>query len=396
MTQSASKGNAPVRLTILILLALIGMGFSIYLTSHYYDLRSGVASFKSSCNISNKLNCDVVAASPYAEIFSGVPLSSITTGWYLGLLVIYALGFSRDWWRQAVRGALFMTGVASVATVYYLAIMATALHTYCLFCLFIDVVNLLSLILVLTLQSRGPTGEHFLGARWKAVAGIAAGCVLVSVVALKGMDQLNGHAGELDEMANEVLSSPPVEVGSDASNPSIGPRDAPITIVEFSDFQCPFCRMEALSLNTVMDRYPGKIRLVFRNFPLDPSCNRFVPHGMHQFACEAARVGICASKQGKFKPYYEDVYENQKDLGSGVPASMAQSVGVNSGELTACVNDPATTQAISQDIEEGNRLGVQSTPTLFVNGHRVEGALPPPAWAKIIDTLLKNQPPRGT
>lgn len=393
MTRADGTKRTPVRLAILISLSLAGLGLSIYLSSHYYDLRSGVASFKSSCDISATMNCDVVAASPYAEIFSGVPLSSVTAGWYLALVVILASALNREWWRQAVRGALILTGIATLGTFYYLAIMAGVLHTYCLFCLFIDAINLASFILVLTLRPRGAGGPPLSRSPWKTLAGITAACVFASVVALKGLDQLNGHGREIDELATQVLGTPAIAVGGGDGYPSMGPRDAPITIVEFSDFECPFCRMEALSLNTVMDRYPGKIRVVFRNFPLDPSCNRFVPHGMHQFACEAARIGICANREGLFKPYYEDVYQNQKDLGPGKAAEMAQSVGMNPNRLSACATDAATTEAVSADIEEGSRLGVQSTPTLFVNGHRVEGALPPPAWANIIDTLLKNQAP---
>lgn len=390
MSPSASIGKAPVRLTILILLALTGMGFSIYLSSHYYDLRSGVAGFKSSCDLSGVMNCDVVAASRYAEIFPGVPLSSLTTGWYLALALIGGVAFGAEWRRPAFRGILVLTGIATLASVFYFAIMALVLHAYCLYCLFIDGINLASLLLALSLRPRGAGRDPLSEGRWKTLALITAGCAFTSVLALKGLDPLNGQGGQIDELANQVLDSPPVEVGAGAGYPSMGPPDAPITLVEFSDFQCPFCRMEALSLNTVTDRYPGKIRIVFRNFPLDPSCNRFVPHGMHQFACDAARVGICANRQGKFQPYYEEVYENQKDLGPDKASEMAQSIGVNPAGLTACVNDPATTRAIDADIEEGSRLGVQSTPTLFVNGHRVEGALPPPAWVKIIDSLLKN------
>ena len=95
--------------TLLAILALIGMGLSIQLTQHYFDIRSGVSGFKSFCNISSAMNCDAVAASPYSEIFTGFPLSTFGAGWYLALLIVALIARNRFWRRDATRFAFVMT-----------------------------------------------------------------------------------------------------------------------------------------------------------------------------------------------------------------------------------------------------------------------------------------------
>jgi protein-disulfide isomerase len=138
-----------------------------------------------------------------------------------------------------------------------------------------------------------------------------------------------------------------------------------------------------------LNRYPGKIKVVFRNFPLDMACNHNMKQPLHTVACEAARVAYCANQQGKFKEVYEDIFENQNDLKPGMPAELAKKAGLDEAKLNACVQSTETQMAIQSDIAEADRLQVQSTPTLFVNGHKVEGGLPIPVWDKLIDAMAK-------
>lgn len=115
---------------------------------------------------------------------------------------------------------------------------------------------------------------------------------------------------------------------------SIGPKTAPITIVEFSDFQCPYCRVAAISLKTVMQRFPGKVRLVFRNYPLDNSCNRMMQRPLHTNPCEAAKAAYCAKDQGKFG-CYRQLFEHQADIGKTKVIDLAKAGGVDTGKLNS-------------------------------------------------------------
>jgi protein-disulfide isomerase/uncharacterized membrane protein len=388
------------RIILLALIAIVGIAFSVILSHQYYEIRNGAGGFKSICNISQKMNCDAVAASPYAEFIGGIPLSSFATGWFLAALLISIGAFFEDWRRASLRWLTGIYTVGSGASVFYFFIMAAVLKTYCLFCLLIDGLNFLGLGLAWSLVGFGRTTTESTSQQdtnssgfLKPMLGIIVGSLFVSVVLGKNMDNFKVDAATAEQVIESVIASAPVAIEESDLFPSIGPKDAPVTIVEFSDFQCPYCRIGAMTMNSVLNRYPGKVRLVFRNFPLDPSCNPMVQHAMHPVACIAARTTVCANKQGKFKEVYENIFEHQANLatqGAGSPTELAKESGANPEQLSSCVAAPETAAAISRDIEEAKRLGIQSTPTFFVNGKKVEGGLPTPMWNKLIDRLLSS------
>jgi protein-disulfide isomerase len=132
------------------------------------------------------------------------------------------------------------------------------------------------------------------------------------------------------------------------------------------------------------------VRVIFRNFPLDMSCNTHVQNPMHEFSCEAARTAYCAQQQGKFQPLYEQLFEKQESLAKGKPLEFAKELGLDTAAIQTCSAAPQTNTAIQTDIEEGFRLGITSTPTFFINGRKIEGIQPLDAWTKIIDQLLAS------
>jgi protein-disulfide isomerase len=190
---------------------------------------------------------------------------------------------------------------------------------------------------------------------------------------------------QIESYAQSVLQSPPLSIQNGNPRLSFGPEDAKITIVEFSDFQCPFCRRGALLLHVLRNKFPEKIRVVLKHFPLDSQCNR--TGGGHPFSCEAARVNFCSAQQKLFPQVYETIFENQESIRSGKPREWAIAAGARADELDQCLNSDLSRTAIEADIEEGIRLNIKSTPTFFVNGRRVEGALPLPVWERIIESL---------
>jgi protein-disulfide isomerase len=392
MAQKAqmAQNKKPRRLLALAALALAGAGLSISLTEHFYQLRSGTAAFKSFCNVGSTANCDVVAASPYAELFAGLPLSSFAAGWFLALFVVALIARNAFWRRDSLRVALLVTGLGSLFSLGYLWVMLGMIKTLCLMCLGVDAINFIALGIVLSLKPEGTSQHKPDTSKWKTLLGVTAASLLVSVVVLRGLDSMAAPAATIDEMVASVMSTAPVSVNGGPEFPSLGPANAPITVVEFSDFQCPHCRIGAFTLHSVMQRYPTQVRVVLRNYPLDSGCNRKMDRAMHPYACEAARTTICANKQGKFPEVYETLFEHQTSFAPGKIAELAKDAGADTEKLAACVPSYETTTAVARDVEEGIQLNVQSTPTFFVNGHRMEGAYPPPVWHKIIDSLLKK------
>lgn len=384
----SSIDRTPKRLYLLIALALTGLILSVILTQHFYEVRSGTAGFKSLCHVSSTMNCDAVAASSYSEIFAGIPLSSLAAGWYLAILGMALFGLIADWRRESLRGLALMSSISVLMTLSYLYVMAAILHTYCLYCLLLDGVSLLSFGVALSLKPETPAQAPVNTSQWKTLGMISAACLFVMIVILHGFDNSKAKSSDIALMVQSALNEPVLAVTAAATYPSLGPTNAPVTIEEFSDFECPYCRLGAMSLATVLNRYPTQVRVIFRNFPLDMSCNSHVQNPMHQFSCEAARAALCAHKQGQFQALYEELFEKQETLSSGKPLEFAKNLGIDIASLQSCMADPQTNLAIQTDIEEGSRLGITSTPTFFINGRKIEGIQPNDAWNKIIDQLL--------
>lgn len=376
-----------VRLILLMVLALIGLGCSIALSQHFYDLRAGAAGFNSYCNIGSKINCDAVAASTWAEVLPGLPISSIAAGWYAGLFFIFltASGFTVR--REALKIALILGGFGAAVSAVYLLVMIFQIGTYCLLCLGLDAINFVSFGIIWSLRPKG--GSQVVGyPHWKGFAGIMTVCLFVAVVGLKGLDRLTDRSETINDQVQTIFAREPIAVSSSPDDLSIGPANAPITLVEFSDFQCPFCRIGAFTLHAVMSRFPDQVRIVMKPYAFDPSCNRFVDHPMHAVACEAARAAVCAGVQGKFEPVYEAFFQNQESLGPGKVLPFAQQAGVDMARLQSCMSDNQSLAKVQASIEEANRLGVNATPTFFINGYRVEGITSLPLWTEVIKRLL--------
>ena len=373
------------------LFALIGLAANIYLTSHFYAVRNGTAGFKSACNLGAAMNCDVVAASPYAELVGGLPVSSFGAGWFLALFILSIAIRMSDSRREGERQLLWLGGFGMLFSLAYVAIMMFVIKTLCLFCLGVDVASAGVLLSAFSLKPPSLAELPFDLRKWQSPLITLGISTVVALVLLHSLDEGNIPRNQIDERVDSVMTSPVLAVGAGEENGAIGPVGAPITIVEFSDFQCPFCRIGAFNLNTVVSRYAGKIRIVFRHYPLDSTCNKSMEHSLHQYACEAAKVAWCANQQGKFQAVYEAFFEHQTEFSgsdSGRPENIAKAAGADLTAIQSCVTAGSPNMAIARDIEDGKTLGVQSTPTFFINGHKVEGAYPVPVWTAIIDRLL--------
>jgi protein-disulfide isomerase len=163
-------------------------------------------------------------------------------------------------------------------------------------------------------------------------------------------------------------------------------------IVEMADFQCPACRMAAQSFKPFLAAHPDKVRLTFRNYPLDDSCNPNMHHPLHLFACKFARGGICAAKQNKFWEYNDQIYGHQsEEMGPSLIDETVKTIGLDAAAFDSCLKDPATGNAIQKDIDYGTLVNLESTPTVIINGHMMVGAHPPSDLEALLD-YIETQP----
>ena len=383
--------NVVFRFWVIASLALAGFTLSVALTQHFYEIRNGTAPFQSFCNVGEAVNCDVIAASRFAQLIPGLPVSSLGAGWFLVLLLLALIGVTQVFWRkEVVRAAAVWTLLGLIVALVYLAIMVGAIGTLCLMCLGIDAIIFASFILSLSLRPESLQVRPLDRARWKTFGTLAGVALIGSALVLKLMDTQDIDAETRTQWVQAVLGNPVLPIQPAPANLRIGPADAPITIVEFSDFQCPFCKRGALILNSLLQRYPTQLKVEFRNFPLNAACNPSMKGSMHPAACEAASTAFCAAQSGRFKAVYESLFENQERLRPGVPAALAVENGVDRAALEACASGDEARSSIRRDVEEGDRLGVKSTPTFFINGHKVEGAFPVSVWVQLIEALLRE------
>jgi protein-disulfide isomerase len=146
-------------------------------------------------------------------------------------------------------------------------------------------------------------------------------------------------------------------------SPFKGPQDAPVTIVEFSDFQCPFCSRMGPILDKVLEKYPERVRLVFKNYPLTR---------IHSMAMKAAVASLAAQEQGRYWEYHDKLFENHKTLSDEKLLEIAEASGLDMGRFERDRKDPKLSKLIKRDSGEARQNGVHGTPTLFVNGHRLK------------------------
>jgi protein-disulfide isomerase len=187
------------------------------------------------------------------------------------------------------------------------------------------------------------------------------------------MDRLQTEAN-----VSILLNRPRVEIAPDPERLE-GSADAPVTIIEFADYECPFCQEARQTVSTVMRKYKGQVRLGFRDFPL---------RQIHQRAEQAAEASRCAAEQGKFWQYHDRLYANQTRLDPDALREHARATGLDLEPFENCLTSGKFVAAIESDLQAGVRAGVSATPTFYVNGVPLIGVQTVGAFEKIIDSEL--------
>jgi len=179
--------------------------------------------------------------------------------------------------------------------------------------------------------------------------------------------------------AEAAAPTGPVNIVVTDSDHVRGPKDAKITLVEWSDFQCPFCSRFHPSIVRAMQEYSGKIRWVYRHFPLE---------SIHPNARPAAEASECAAEQGKFWEFADKLFERQSELGPDLYPKLAKELRLDQATFTACVTSRKYQQRVADNEQAGLAVGVRGTPGSFVNGVEVPGAVPYEQLKGFIDQAL--------
>lgn len=214
----------------------------------------------------------------------------------------------------------------------------------------------------------------FLGSMWTQVKtlekGGKSGEEKVAVITPQPTSSTNG----------EVAGAGKVEVAVNPNDPVKGNPQAKVTIVEFSDFQCPFCGFVEPTLGKIFETYPDKVKLVYKNYPL-PS---------HENAENAALAALCAKEQDKYWEYHDKLFENQESLKESDLKKYAADLGLKTEDFNSCLESKKYKSQIETDVMEANKVGVRGTPAFFINGRSLYGAQPFEKFQEIIEEELKK------
>jgi protein-disulfide isomerase len=225
----------------------------------------------------------------------------------------------------------------------------------------------------------------------------AAAAVLI--VALTGflaekMQQQNSMYGGVDRALKDYREAKqmflPPEAYSGPQTKGSPSGQAVMQIVEFSDLECPACRLAAQYFKPFLLKHSKDVSFSYRHFPLDGACNPYSPNGMHANACNAAKAAICAGEQGKFYAFHDAAFDNQENFSAALFKQFANDLQLDKSAWEACLEAPSTRARLEQDMQWGNQIGLQSTPTIMINGRKLSGGAIHPAQLEVLLEALKN------
>ncbi len=379
------------KLNLLILLALLGIGVSAYLTLHHFQiLREGLLGH-SFCSFNDRFDCDSVMMSRYSK-FLGLPVAGLGVIYFFYLLfpLLYAR-LALDTAQSTLAFPFLVTLPGLVLSLYLAFVSFFVLKTYCIFCISLYLlVFLIFLLLKSFLEIPLLKIFHF---KWNWSSFLYAGIIFTI-----GLYVLYGHQAkyasdyeDFDHQAYLDFHYLPSPVNIDPKGrPYWGRAGAPVTIIEFSDFECPFCKRAAFNLKPRLKDYQKDVAFYFFNYPLDRNCNPYMMRNMHEYSCEAAKAVLCASAQGKFWPYHDELFAHQPKFSRILLFHYARNLNLDVQKLETCMDSEETKNKILADIEAGKSVNVEGTPTLFINGRVIKEWMNPVMLNLVIEEEIKR------
>lgn len=369
-------------LSLFLISNFVGLCVALYTLWHHVAINNDALNGATFCNINSYINCDAVALSKYSAIM-GYPVAGLLVIFYallmtLGLSLYNLQGKALDSNKSyALAGSLFALSTFALIPTFLLAYLSVfELKLLCLLCVTSYVVNLVIWILSLLIK-KSQNAPHFSlppRASWTLLV-IVSGVFALSPVIFKGL--IGGTKIE-PALLNTVLQQHFTNTQNPITTmgvPSLGPETASIVVVEYSDFQCPHCARASSVVPQVVLAH-SDVRFLFKNFPLDPNCNPTMQNRGHPLSCLAAKAGHCVFKQKGSQSFFNFeklIFANQSTLSSDFIYQTGEAhSGLSQEDLKTCMNSPETHQFIVDQVNEGVAAGVAGTPSLYVNGKRLE------------------------
>ncbi|MFH1117608.1 MAG: vitamin K epoxide reductase family protein [Pseudomonadota bacterium] len=377
---------------LVLVLALVGTFATAFLTYRHILLSSTAGAVEQSflCRTEGSVNCDAILRTEYSVLFGYFPSSTLGLMGFVFVLWFAVNGLVNERARKISWTLLVLYFFAAIGfSWYYAYIMAFEVDFICTWCIVVHVVNLLSLVIVLTAAVKNR--KKFLLPEISTLAErvyFVAGGLVVTVLVFTGATLLESRLSfkevkhQFEDLANDPVVIRAVVEGSPDSNIPIQPGDpvygspkAPYPIILFSDFKCPVCARRHKFLKDLVDKNPDKLRLVFINYPLSKECNSAVLHDLHPMACALARAAYAAFLLGgpkAFSAYGEMLFDNRKNLNPAQLETFAEKLNIDVQRFRDLMKpDSAAGKKVKQDTALGIELSLTSTPQIFFLGKRI-------------------------
>ncbi len=380
-------------LWVVIAAAVVGGFFSVLSTTQHLRIQREGLEQQSFCAFSETINCDIVNASSYSE-FLGVPIAWWGLCYYLVMLLMAGFALRT---RKDPRGTIAVAWFLSCGGILYSALLAyiaaVVLGVVCIECLSMYAANILLFVFLFValgvkigalplfirdylLAALGRPSNLGFPVRFvnHAIAVAAVfGIGWIAFAAYDAQQPKGDDRASLREKVRAFQMQSLHEIRLDPSWPTWGNPDAKVTIVEFSDYQCPFCRLAAFSLKPYLQEFRRDVRLVFMNYPLDNACNDAMKGPMHPYACLAAKAALCGWKKGgDFWRFHDELFRNSRKLNEETVQGILEQGGVKREEAAECIASPEIDKMVRDQIASAQAIYVTGTPTIFVNGRKLK------------------------
>jgi protein-disulfide isomerase/uncharacterized membrane protein len=363
---------------LFILNAAAMVGVSIYLTTHFYSTLypTQLGGAGSLCNLSNFFNCDAATYSRLAHV-AGVPTAFF--GMIIGLLFIFT----------SLMPSVAMEKTANafskynfIGCIFLFLFSLGALGSLCPFCTLYYVLSGIAFFLLWKGGQNSWVPDLKVTGVWGAILLVGAFLMHQNTAGKENTrSKLNTSiVQQYNTMGS--LGDPTQESPYKIHMSTATFAEAPIRISIFSDFECPFCKVVAEQMPELIRRYPGKINIQYFFYPLDAKCNSNVKGRFHESACDAAYLAACDEK--KFAQVHDDIFANQDNLKSGILVDLAKKYG------ETCIGNEANKNKVITAINGATQFNIKSTPTIILNGKKIEGTIPNGQFFAIFDDILSG------
>lgn len=362
---------------VFVLVSVLMILVGAYLTNHYFDVHfpKGIEQASSICNINQFWSCDKATTSPLGAIFN-VPTSTIALimGLY-GLICAFAASATLE---KNLKIILYLNLLGCLIMGLYSLVVLKGL------CLMCTVYYILSATAAFIFYKHSELKAQL---DIKSMAGFAlivlipSGIFGYTITSRKAA--LHEQSYQFVDQFNNLKSygDPALESKYRLASATENFADAPIRITIFSDFQCPFCGMVAKQYDEIMQEFAGKINVQYMFYPLDMTCNKDMKGSLHPYACQAAYLAAC--DPAKFKAVHDHIFENQRDINFDNLKTWEKEFG-----LSGCFDNKDVQDYVQQTLNAGKMFNLKSTPTIIINGKKIEGSVDLPIMKAILKSLL--------